>query len=226
MKPVLRVVRFLVVVGLSPHVFSNPIDPSVFSSQSTIIGFEDLGGGNCNGCGTIVTNQYSLFGVIFENPSFPDEATVQTNLTFSVPNASGVNILYVRQGGLVGDAPADPFQIFFSSPVHRAGFNFLTSADALIRLQVFNGNLLVESVEFAGDPAALGWGGFAGLQSLTAFTRLEVSSYPLLETSRTLNFAFDNLQFEAIPEPSSMMLGLIGLACVAWKGVSSRGLRR
>lgn len=225
MKPILKLVHIVAVVGLIPLASASPIEPTTFSNLAMMVDFEDLPAGNCNGCGTVVTNQYSLLGLFFENPSFPNEATIQNNLTFSVPNASGSNILYVRQGGMVGDVPADPFRIGFASPIHLVGFNFLTSADAGILLRAFSGDILVASVEVAGNPVTLGWGGFAGLGSQIAFSRLEVSSYLFVEPSRTLNFAIDNLQFEAVPEPSSLMLGLIGLAGIVWKAASSRGSR-
>lgn len=58
-----------------------------FPAGGTTITFEDLAGGNCNLCGPSVTNQYPELGVIFNNPTFPGQDTVDTNLTYSIPGA-------------------------------------------------------------------------------------------------------------------------------------------
>src|SRR5271154_1980870 len=80
----------------------------------TTITFDDLTGGNDNLEGPSVTNQYSGLGVTFNNPSFPGQDTADTNLTYSIPNASGPNALFVYQGG--GQQGVAPFQILFSTP--------------------------------------------------------------------------------------------------------------
>ncbi len=196
---------------------ADPISILDFAAGATLIDFEDLPAGNCNGCGTQVTNQYSLFGVLFDDPTFPGGATVQNNLTFGVPDASGSNILFVRQGGLIGDPAATPLKLTFTSGVDRVGFNYASSADSFLLLQAFNGNQLVESLTFTGSPTPIGWGGFAGIGTQIAFTSLEISYHPLADPSRTLNFSMDNLRFESVPEPSSLMLGALGLAGIAWK---------
>lgn len=225
MKRFLKVVPVLVFAVSIPQVGATPIGNGSFSSTAAFISFDDLPGDSCSGCGTSVTNQYSAFGVMFDDPSFPGGATLQNNLVGVFPDASGPNVLVVRQGGLITDPAAMPLRLAFSSGMNRVGFNFFISAQSYILLEAYNGNQLVESVVFNGSANAFGVGGFAGLQTQLAFTRLEVSAHPFSDPSRTLNFAMDNLMFEPVPEPSSLLLGLLGLAGIGWKRVSSRESR-
>jgi hypothetical protein len=199
-------------------VVGSPIGSSGFSADATIVNFDGLAGGNCNLCGTSVTNQYSSIGVTFNNPSYPGQDSADTNLTASFPNASGPNLLFVEQGGLLSDPPAQPFQILFSVPVTSVGFDFGSSTLSYIELDAYGlGHQLLETENFMGDPAQIGLAGFAGLQESSPIVELDVSYHPYSNTARTLSFSIDNLEFQgsSIPEPSTITLivtGLLGIA--------------
>jgi PEP-CTERM motif len=199
--------------AFAASVYAGPIGPSNFPGDSTYIDFHNLMGGNCNLCGPSVTNQYSDLGVTFNNPSYPGEDTADTNLTPLIPGSSSPNSLFVFQGGLITDPPAQPFQIQFSVPVTMVGFNFGSTTNAYLELDVYGaGNTLLESLDFLGNPAPIGLAGFAGVQDSTPITEVDVSYHPFSDPSRTFNFSINDLQFEdPIPEPSTFVLLAIGL---------------
>jgi hypothetical protein len=196
----------------------SPITQSSFSSNATIINFDNLAGGNCNLCGPSVTDQYSSEGVLFNNPSYPGEDTADTNLTASFPNASPPHLLFVEQGGLLSDPPAQSFQILFSVPVTKVGFDFGSSSDSYIELNAYGaGHQLLETLDFVGTSAPIGLAGFAGLQESSPIVELDVSYHPFSDPARTFNFSIDNLEFQgsSVPEPSTFVLigaGILGVA--------------
>jgi hypothetical protein len=179
-----------------------------------MINFDNLSGGNCNVCGPSVNSQYSSVGVMFNNPTYPGQDTADTNLTASFPNASAPNLLFVEQGGHLSDPSAQPFQILFSVPVMSVGFNFGSSSDSYIELDAYGaGHQLLETLNFVGTPAPIGLAGFAGLQESTPIVELDVSYHPYSDTTRTLNFSIDNLEFQEspVPEPSTMAFIITGV---------------
>lgn len=197
---------------------ASTISSTGFSSNATTINFDSLAGGNCNLCGTSVTNQYSSVGVLFNNPTYPTGDTADTNLTASFPNASGSNLLFVEQGGMLSDPPAQPLQILFSIPVTTVGFDFGSSTQSYMELDAYGlGHQLLETAYFVGDPAQIGNAGFAGLQESTPIAELDVSYHPYSNTARTLNFSIDNLEFQgaSVPEPSTIALTVIGVLGIA-----------
>jgi hypothetical protein len=189
---------------------------SYFSSNATVINFDNLTGGNCNLCGPSVVDQYLPLGVAFNNPSLPAQDTADTNLSASFPNASAPNLLFVDQGGLLNDAPAQPFQILFSVPVTAVGFDFGSSTSSYIELDAYGaGHQLLETEYFVGSDAPIGLAGFAGLQESSPIVELDVSYHPFDDPSRTLNFSIDNLQYQVVPEPSTIgfiITGVLGMA--------------
>jgi hypothetical protein len=197
---------------------AGPINSSSFSSDATLINFDNLAGGNCNLCGQSVTDQFVALGVTFNDPSFPGSGTADSNLAPLIPGASPANALFVFQGGLVGELPADPFQILFSVPVTMVGFDFGSSADSFLRLDVYDSsNVLLDTVDFVGNAAPIGLAGFAGIEESTPIARVDVSYRPDGDPSRTYNFSIDNLQFEGdpAPEPSTFVMmaaGFLGIA--------------
>src|SRR5579859_4772918 len=112
--------RLLSTLAVCTYLHAGAIGLSSLTSTATIINFDDLSGGNCNLCGPSVTSQYSALGAVFNNPSFPTQETVDTNLTSGIPNSSSQSALFVEQGG--GQFGVIPFQILFGVPVTMVGF--------------------------------------------------------------------------------------------------------
>lgn len=212
---------------------ASAIGPSGFGSGATLITFDDVTGGLLNLTGPSITDQYSALGVTFENPSRPGQVTVDSNLTFGIPNSSFPNALYVAQGGHLNDPPAAPFQILFSDPVTMAGFDYASSVNAFLVVDVYGvDNALLDHLTFTGQPSAIGLGGFAGVAEPAGITRLDVSYHPDSNSSRTLNFSIDNLEFQgslgdpppgdppsSAPEPATWALMVVGgLAVMVRRG--------
>ncbi len=187
-----------------------------FTNNASVINFDDLTGGSCITCGPVVTNQYSASGVTFNNPTFPTMDTVTTFLAPYIPNTSSPNTLFVYQGGMMGDAPADPLQILFSVPVTMVGFDYGSTIDSFLRLDAYDkNNQLIETLFFTGDSAPIGLAGFAGIEESTPIARLDISYHPNSDPCRTYNFSLDNLRFESTPEPATpalLLTGLLGMA--------------
>ena len=193
------------------------------SGDPTTINFDDLTGGTCNLCGPSVANQYSGMGVTFRDPTYPGDDRADANLTRFIPNASPPNVLFVEQGGMLGDKPAAPFEILFSVPVKAVGFDFGSSFDSFLQLNAYGADgRLLDSLTFMGSFAPIGLAGFAGIEESSPIKRLDISYHPNASRWRTLNFSIDNLTFttDAVPEPPASLLLLIGLVPLAW------GLRR
>lgn len=193
-------------LALSLSLYGGAIYAPDFSSNATVINFDNLTGGDCNLCGPSVTSQYAALGVTFNNPSYPGDDTADSNLTSSITNASSPNALYVHQGGLLDETPASPFEILFSVPVTTVGFDYGSSTDSYLELDAYGaGNQLLETETFVGTPSAIGLAGFAGLQEAEPIVELDVSYHPDSDPSRTLNFSIDNLEFQGspVPEPST-----------------------
>jgi hypothetical protein len=223
----LRILLLLVSMSLFCSSLSAlPIVSPADMSNTTLVDFNTLAGGNCNLCGTSVTNQFSDIGVTFNNPSNPGDDTTDTNITPYVPGASG-NMLYVYQGGLLDNQNAQPFEILFSVPVTAVGFEYGSSINAYLQLSAYGaGNTLLETEDFTGSPAPIGLAGFAGLSETSAITQLDVS-YLNVSDQRTLNFSIGNVLFVdpplPTPEPSTLLLvgaGLLGT------GISAARARR
>jgi len=94
------------------------------------------------------------------------------------------------------------------------GFAILSEADIpnATAISAFSGTTLLGSLTFPGTADPVFTGGFAGIQSTTSFNRLELT----FNSSAATAFAIDNLTFaNAVPEPSSFLLAVLGLGAVA-----------
>ncbi|HTP88091.1 MAG TPA: PEP-CTERM sorting domain-containing protein [Bryobacteraceae bacterium] len=201
---------------------ADTITASDLPGSATVISFDDVLGGDQNLSGPSVTNQYASLGVVFNNPTYPGQDTIDTNLTSGIPNASAPNALFVHQGGLLLDPIAAPFQILFSVPVVTVGFDYGSSSDSFLELDAYDSNnFLIDVQTFVGTPTSIGQGGFAGLQESANIARLDVSYHPFSNPSRTFNFSIDNLAYAApTPEPATWSivgLGLLAVGAGCWR---------
>jgi hypothetical protein len=193
-----------------------------FPGAGTVINFDNLVGGNCHLCGTPVATQYAGLGVTFNNPTFPDQETADTDLTSSIPNGSAPNALFVYQGG--GQAGVAPFQILFSTPVNTVGFDWLSSFMSHLQLDVYDRQgAFLESVTVVGTSSLAGLGAFSGVEEPVDIGRLDVSYHPDFNPALSYNFSIDNLTFAEVPEPSTMVTAGLGLLCTMLLLLPRRG---
>lgn len=101
------------------------------------------------------------------------------------------------------------------SSVNLFGYGFAIFSEEDVadatRISAFNGTTPVGSLSFPGTPDPFFTGGFAGIQSTTAFDRLELT----FNSSGVSAFALDNLIFAStVPEPSSLLLAAVGFGVV------------
>lgn len=192
-------------------------------AHAAVISFDDLTGQACyplniTTCGPNVTDQYASLGVTFENPSSGGQDVVDTLLTPFIPSAAGPNVLFVYQGGGSPNQPQDtPFQILFSVPVTTIGFDYGSSTNSFLELDVYgSANTLLETVDFEGSPAPIGLAGIAGVQGSTPITRVDVSYHPDFDPGLSYNFSIDNLEFgSTVPEPSTLAMAAAGFLGIA-----------
>lgn len=100
--------------------------------------------------------------------------------------------------------------------VNRFGYGFAVLSEDDIpdatTVSAFSGTTLVGALTFSGTADPVFTGGFAGMQSTTAFNRLELT----FNSSEASAFAVDNITFaSAVPEPSSLLLAVLGFGAVA-----------
>lgn len=204
---------FVGALGLISSAEASAIPASALDGNSRLINFDNVTGGDCNLCGPSVVGQYAAEGVTFQNPTFQGADTIDANLAPYMLNDSLPNVLFVYQGGLLAQDPAAPFQILFSDPVTKVGFDFGSSTNSFLLVDVFGAdNQWLETLTFTGSAAPIGLEGFAGIEESSAITRLYISDRPNSDPRRTLNFAVDNLRFDTsvVPEPSSLVLVCLG----------------
>jgi hypothetical protein len=145
--------------------------------------------------GTVVTTQYSVYGVSF-SPNL-----VQSPQDMSIFSTHGDSVNLGNFSPVV-----DPFRIQFGTAVSAASFAYVSNAGDSVFTTFLNG-AVVESASFAT--------GFGSLNDIYRFTGLfdeiEVSAGGFNDS-----MLMDNLQFDAaaVPEPGTMLLLGSGLAAL------------
>jgi hypothetical protein len=202
------------ITSLTPQgTFAATIGPGDFSPTASVIDFDNLAGGSTINTGEIVTTQYTSLGVTFVNPDYQSRANA--NLAAMLEGQSDPNILFIQQHD--GNPSGRPQQILFSSPSVRVGAFFETSLNSTITMMAFSPTgALLESVTLTGSFDASSFlTGFIGLEEAGGIGHVELfsrSNYPGLAN---FNFAIDDLRFELVPEPGTLILlgmGVLGLA--------------
>jgi len=103
------------------------------------------------------------------------------------------------------------------------GFGYaLLAADNIanaVSVTAFNGATNLGSVSYNAGVDPIFTGGFAGLQSVSGFNRLQLT----FNTTQASAFAVDNIRFanasvSVVPEPSSLLLVALGFGAIAVVG--------
>ena len=178
-----------------------PIGQGAFSGSETLINYDS------HAHGTVITNQYSGLGAIFNNTN--GTTTADSDVGGVLISNSNPNVAFVElgRGGVQ--------EISFSGSVRLFGTWFETSLGESLILDVFGTSGLIEQVtEIGTNLGANLLEGFIGVQTNEDIVRVELRS-----STDGFNFAIDDTRFEgiAVPEPSILALlgiGFIGMAAV------------
>jgi hypothetical protein len=199
---------FFVVSGLwlAAHAQADVIavGPAGFPDGTTVLDFASLVDGT-------EVNGLTLSGVhfVYTIGGSPRNGAVQIDQGPGTTNHITVpNILSVGDNTGV-------LSVNLPSSVNLFGYGFAIFSEEDVadatRISAFNGTTLVGSLSFFGTPDPFFTGGFAGIQSTTAFNRLELT----FNSSVAPAFALDNLAFAStVPEPSSLFLAALGFGVV------------
>lgn len=174
----------------TPYPFFNPATALGWTGMNTIT-FDELTFPNS----TPVTTQYSELGASFE-----------PNLYY-VDNGLGGTL----QNFVLNFEIRDPWDIVFSSPQTRAGFNVFSDGFFISTFQAYLGATLVETGFARPLGPSGGDGNFFGFEGVT-FDRIRVAGS---NTGPTFFSGIDNVTF-SVPEPAGLSLVALALASMAW----------
>ena len=181
------------------------VGPGAFPSSATVLNFNGLADGTeVNGL-TVngVQFSYTVGGSPVDGAVIIDVGPGTTN-HISPPNIVSVGD---NTGVLTVTLPS-------SANLFGYGFAILSRASVAdaTTISAFSGTTLLGSLSFSGAPHPDFTGGFAGIESTTAFNRLELT----FNSSLAPAFALDNVMFaNAVPEPSTILLAMLGLGALA-----------
>jgi hypothetical protein len=192
------------------------VGPAAFPVDATLIDFHIVPvGTEVNG---LVVNgvifSYSVGGVPLNDAVVIGDGPGITN------NVSPPNIVSTGNGtGILGiQLPAPVFLLGYGYAIFSTG-----TLPAATTISVFGGTTPLGSLPYTGMSDPFYTGGFAGIQSTIAFDRVQVT----FNAGETQGFALDNLLFasvpEAVPEPSTVWLLIIGVALLGLPLISPRG---
>ena len=131
----------------------------------------------------------------------------QQGVTFTSSGTAPIAIAgYFATEGSFGTTPVVTFT--FDQPVTAVAFNiYLGAVEAPWTFSIFSGNALRESVLLTGIPA----GEYIG------FTGPGITSATLSRSDQSgENILIDNLTFQAVPEPSTWAMMLLGFGAVGF----------
>jgi len=177
------------------------VGPPAFSTGATLIDFQSMPAGTevnglvING----VTFSYAVGGVPLSGAVVIGDGPGITNHIFPpniVSTGNGTGILGIQ-------LPAPVFLLGYGYAIFSNG-----TLPAATAISVFSGATPLGSLTYGGVSDPFFTGGFAGIQSTIAFDRVQVT----FNSGETQGFALDNLQFAAVPEPSTVWLLIIGVA--------------
>jgi hypothetical protein len=179
----------------TPVVTLNPAD----LAGTTLIDFEDL-------LSNPITNQYAALGVTFSGG-------LHSELAFGPIPEWGI-IAATNSDGTGGGSP---ITMSFSSPLKAFGFQIITLDPAVTTLNI---STLLNGVSNGSSQVVINTSSevkFFGLLSSPAnelFDSIVIETLLPPDPGVPSGFVFDNLQFQAVPEPASLTLlatGAMGL---------------
>lgn len=192
-------------LGATAQADTIAVGAGAFPSSATVINFHGLAddtevnGLTVNG----VQFSYTVGGSPLDGAVIIDAGPGTTN-HISPPNISSVGD---NTGVLTVTLPS-------SANLFGYGFAILSRASVAnaTTISAFSGTMLLGSLSFSGAPDPDFAGGFAGIESTTAFNRFELTS----NSSVAPAFALDNITLpNTVPEPSAILLAMLGLGALA-----------
>jgi len=183
-------------------------------SATTVIDFEDVGGGVGIANATDVSTHYS--GVTFTDPFTPSGVVAAAGAFTS-------NTFFARQGGnSQPNGDADDLKISFSAPVTSFSMDIFRNQGFFFSYQVFGTSGLLTSGSTGVNSLPTGQNPYDfNYSNATEITYLLLTTHSGINPGFFGGFRIDDLTFSgptvgAVPEPSTWAMLLIGFAGMAY----------